>query len=159
MFFLGIKDLHAKIEGSNTVQHIVKAFFVGLMQQKSHQELSENKQLLVVESRKEMSNLPRIVAKPTTCRTMEDIQINEVLDFTQYALNDKVVLQKRKHPPFYTRMPHWPIYLKKQEYLRNKDRVRLDMLVEHNELRSFLTDKYPECKPAKLKPKKDSTDE
>ena len=30
---IGIKDLYAKIEGSNNLQHIVKAFFLGLLQQ------------------------------------------------------------------------------------------------------------------------------
>lgn len=147
---IGIKDLHAVIEGSNCVQHIVKAFFIGLLQQQSHQKLSETKQLLLVESRKEKSNLPRVVAKPSICRKEEEIGINEVLDFTQYALSDRIVLARKRHPPFYTRLPHWATYLKKQEYLRNKDTVRLDMLVEHGELRSFLTDKYPECKPAVL---------
>lgn len=32
---IGIKDLHAKIEGSTNLQHIVKAFFLGLLQQVS----------------------------------------------------------------------------------------------------------------------------
>lgn len=141
---IGIKDLSAKIEGSNCVQHIVKAFFIGLLQLQSHQQLAEKKQLLLVES----NNLPKIIAKPNVCRKVEEIGTNEILDFTQFALNDRVVLSRKRHPPFYTRLPHWPIYLKKQEYLRNKDAVRLDMLVESGELRSFLTDKYPECKPA-----------
>ena len=30
---LGIKDLHAKVEGSTNLQHIVKAFFIGLLKQ------------------------------------------------------------------------------------------------------------------------------
>lgn len=30
---IGIKDLRAKLEGSNNLQHIVKAFFIGLLQQ------------------------------------------------------------------------------------------------------------------------------
>lgn len=30
---VGIKDLRAKLEGSNNLQHIVKAFFIGLLQQ------------------------------------------------------------------------------------------------------------------------------
>lgn len=33
---IGIKDLHAKIEGSTNLQHIVKAFFLGLLQQVSN---------------------------------------------------------------------------------------------------------------------------
>ena len=30
---IGIKDLRAKLEGSHNLQHIVKAFFIGLLQQ------------------------------------------------------------------------------------------------------------------------------
>lgn len=30
---IGIKDLHAKVEGPTNVQHIIKAFFIGLLQQ------------------------------------------------------------------------------------------------------------------------------
>lgn len=30
---IGIKDLYARIEGSTNLQHIIKAFFVGLLQQ------------------------------------------------------------------------------------------------------------------------------
>lgn len=153
---LGIKDLYAKIEGSNCVQHIVKAFFIGLLQQQNHQELSEEKQLLLVQSRKQFSSLPQVIAKPSVCRKEDEIGINEVLNFTQFALKNRVVLNKKKHPPFYTRMPHWSIYLKKQEYHRNKDQVRLNMLVESGEMRSFLTEKYPECKPGKLKTKESS---
>lgn len=30
---IGIKDLYAKVEGSTNIQHLVKAFFIGLLQQ------------------------------------------------------------------------------------------------------------------------------
>lgn len=30
---IGIKDLHAKVEGSTNLQHVVKAFFLGLLRQ------------------------------------------------------------------------------------------------------------------------------
>lgn len=33
---IGIKDLYAKVEGPTNVQHIVKAFFIGLLQQVLH---------------------------------------------------------------------------------------------------------------------------
>jgi small subunit ribosomal protein S5 len=32
---IGIKDLYAKIEGPTNLQHIIKAFFIGLLQQVS----------------------------------------------------------------------------------------------------------------------------
>lgn len=148
---IGIKDIYAKIEGSTCVHHIVKAFFVGLLHQKTHQQLAEEKKLLVVEQHSQTGNLPRVVALPTECRKSEDLGINETTDFTQYALGDRVMLKRKKFAPFYTRLPHWELYLRKKEYWRNKERVRLDMLVEYGELRSFLTDKYPECRPVKGK--------
>jgi len=30
---IGIKDIYAKVEGSTNLQHIIKAFFIGLLQQ------------------------------------------------------------------------------------------------------------------------------
>ncbi|XP_063705613.1 small ribosomal subunit protein uS5m [Culicoides brevitarsis] len=150
---LGIKDLHAKVEGSTCVHHVVKAFFIGILQQKNLQQLAEEKGLLVVENRKTDGSLPKVVARPSRCRKEEEIDIDEVTDFKLYAMNNRVPLKRKKHPPFYTRLPYWPIYLKKQETIRNKDKVRLNMLVEHGELRSFLTDNYPECKPGRPKRK------
>lgn len=152
---LGIKDLHAVVEGSPCVHHVVKAFFIGILQQKNLQQLAEEKGLLVIEDRKGKGSLPKVVARPSVCRTEADIDINEVTDFTLYAMNNRVPLKRKKYPPFYTRMPHWPNYLRKQESIRNKDKVRLNMLVEHGELRSFLTDKYPECKPGQI-PKRET---
>lgn len=155
---IGIKDIYAKLEGSTCTHHIVKAFFVGLLQQKSHQQLAEDKKLLVVEQKNQTGNLPRVVAIPAECRKSRDIGINEVTDLTQYALGDRVVLRRKKFPPFYERLPHWQLYLKKREYWRNKEQVRLDMKVEYGDLRSFLTDTYPECRPYK-KPKEEAAEE
>jgi small subunit ribosomal protein S5 len=142
---VGIKDLRAKIEGSCCVQHIVKAFFIGLLQQKTHAQIAEEKQLHLVEYRKEHGNFPKVIASPVQCRKTEEIKTDEVLDFTQYCLNERVVLKKKKHPQFFMKLPSWEIYLRKQEKMRNHDKVRRRMLAEHGEIRSFLTDKYPEC--------------
>lgn len=149
---VGIKDLHAKIEGSTNIQHIVKAFFLGLLQQKTHKQLAEEKSLHVVEFRKENDNFPTIVASPTQCRKQDEIRSDEVMDFTQYVLGNRIVLKRKKFPPFYTKHRSYEIYLKKQERIRNNDKVRLDMMVNYGEVRSFLTDKYPECSETKNKP-------
>ncbi|GLV43460.1 mitochondrial ribosomal protein S5 [Carabus blaptoides fortunei] len=45
---IGIKDLHAKIEGSTNLQHIVKAFFLGVLQQKTHAQIAEEKKLHLI---------------------------------------------------------------------------------------------------------------
>lgn len=150
---LGIKDLYAKVEGSTNVQHVVKAFFLGLLHQKNHQQIAEEKRLHLVEFRKENSNLPKVVASPQSCRKDDEIDSNEVLNFTQYVMGDRIVLKKKKFPPFYTKHRSYEIYLRKQERIRNQDKVRLDMLVNYGELKSFLTDKYPECRPFRLPPK------
>lgn len=146
---LGIKDLYAKIEGPTSVQHVVKAFFLGLLQQKTHHQIAEEKGLHLVEIRNETGNIPKVVASPTVCRTKDDIKRDEIMDFTQYVLNERIVLKKKTFPPFYTKFRSWDLYLRKQEKMRNHDKIRLDMLANHGELRSFLTDKYPECKPKK----------
>ncbi|XP_055851737.1 28S ribosomal protein S5, mitochondrial [Episyrphus balteatus] len=152
---IGIKDLHAKVEGSTNLQHVVKAFFIGLLQQKTHEQIAEEKGLHLVEFRKELGGLPRVVASPNVCRKKEDIEINEVMDFTQYALNDKIVLKRKKFPPFFANTRGYELYLKKREYLRNQDNVRVDLTAHYGELRSFLTDKYPECRPHKFQREKE----
>merc|ERR1711990_1436398 len=48
----GIKDLYAKCEGSLNVQSVVKAFVLGLLRQRTHQALADEKQLHLVEMRK-----------------------------------------------------------------------------------------------------------
>lgn len=141
---IGIKDLRAKVEGSNNLQHIVKAFFIGLLQQRTHQQLAEEKKLHLVEYKDENENFPKVVASPSEVRTKDQIQKNETLDFTQYVMKDKVILKKRKFPRFYETMPHYKVYLKKYEKYRNHEKIRLNLKTEYGEVKSFLTDKYPE---------------
>ncbi|CAD0203992.1 unnamed protein product [Chrysodeixis includens] len=141
---IGIKDLRAKVEGSNNLQHIVKAFFIGLLQQRTHQQLAEEKKLHLVEFRSENEYFPKVVASPSEVRTKDELLKNETLDFTQYVMNNKVILKKKKFPRFYETMPHYKIYLKKYEKYRNHEKIRRDLKVEYGEVKSFLTDKYPE---------------
>lgn len=151
---IGIKDLHAKVEGATNVQHITKAFFLGLLQQKSYQQIAEEKGLHVVEFRSANGNFPHVVASPAVCRKAEDIRYEENLNFTQHVLDDRIIYRKKKRPPFYSKYRSYQIHLWRQEKLRNHDKIKLDMLVHYGEYRSFLTDKYPECRPARLPPKK-----
>lgn len=150
---IGIKDIYAKVEGSTNIQHVVKAFFLGLLAQKTHEKIVEEKGLHLVEFCKENSFYPTIIASPTKCRAASEIKTDEIVDFSQYCLDGRVRLQKKKFPPFYTKQKSWEIYQKKQEKLRNKDKVRIQMLKDYGEIRSFYTDKYPECKPYKKPPK------
>lgn len=97
--------------------------------------------------RSENLNYPRLIASPSVVRTAKDIKSTEIMDFTQYVLGGKVVLKLKKPDPFYYQLKSWKIKLKKDEYLRNQDKVRIRMFAEHGELKSFYSDKYPEAKP------------
>ncbi|CAH1961515.1 unnamed protein product [Acanthoscelides obtectus] len=156
---VGIKDLHAKVEGSTNVNHIMKAFILGLIRQKSPEEVAEQKRLHLVEICKENNYFPNVIASPKECRTHEEIPKDEVLDWKQYCFDGKVVLRKKKPPPFYTRLKSYEVYLKKQEKLRNQDKVRINLLAEYGELRTFLADKYPECRAYKPPKKEEANDE
>ncbi|KDR13269.1 28S ribosomal protein S5, mitochondrial [Zootermopsis nevadensis] len=142
---IGIKDLYAKVEGPTNLQHIIKAFFIGLLHQKTHQMLADEKKLHVVEFREENDYFPTVVASPATCRTLEEINADEVMDYTQYALGNRVFLKKKRLPPFFTKLPSWENYLKKTQYTRNRDKVKVTLLAEYDEVQSFYTEKYPEC--------------
>lgn len=144
---IGIKDLYAKVEGSTNVQHVTKAFFLGLMQQRTFQQIADEKGLYIVEFRKDHNFLPTVRAEPAKCRTQDELLPNEVLDYTQYCLNDRIVLRKKKQPPFYTKLPGWQTHLKRAEKRRSFDIIKHNAYVRYGELRSFLTEKYPEARP------------
>lgn len=146
---VGIKDLYAKCEGSPNVQHVTKAFFLGLLKQKPYEQLAESKGLYLVEFRKENGDFPKVLARPTKCRTEDEIKFDEVMDYTQFAMDGKLALKRKKFPLFYESSYGYQIYLKKQEKMRNHSQIRRDMLVEHGEMKSFLTDKHPEARPPK----------
>ncbi|KAK0182474.1 hypothetical protein PV327_000614 [Microctonus hyperodae] len=145
---VGIKNLLVKVEGSHNLQHVIKAFFIGLLQQKTHEEIAEDKKLHLVEFREENGNYPVVIASPTEVRKPHEIKSDEVLDFTQYVMGGKIRYIKPKSPPYYTKLPSWQIRLRKTAYLRNKEEVRTRIYAEHGELRSFYTDEYPTAKPS-----------
>lgn len=98
---IGIKDLHAKVEGSTNLQHIVKAFFVGLLQQKTPEILADETGYNVVELKQENDYYPQLIAKPS-----ETVEVSpQKLDFQEYVMKGKVVLQRKKFSPFYTKLP------------------------------------------------------
>ncbi len=57
---MGIKDLYVKLEGAPNNLHIVKAFFLGMLRQRSHQTLADEKGLHLVELRAENDFFPRV---------------------------------------------------------------------------------------------------
>lgn len=143
---LGIKDLAAKCEGSTNPQHIVKAFFLGLLQQKTYEQMAEDKKLYLVEFSKDTNFFPKVVGVPSQCRKKNEIIKNEILDFKQYCMNGKVVLRKPYQVTFYKKLPTYNIFLKRAEKRRSHDPIKHDLRTRYGELRSFLTDKYPEAR-------------
>ncbi|XP_075222075.1 mitochondrial ribosomal protein S5 [Lycorma delicatula] len=154
---LGIKDLYAKVEGPMNVQNITKAFFIGLLRQKTHEQLAEETNLHLVELREENDYFPEVVASPTNCLT----DCKEPPNFNQYCLENRVRLQKKKWPPFYTKLPSYENYLLKTERRRSHAKTGLQLRIQYGQLQSFLYEKYPECKaPGKWqKDKKDDSSE
>lgn len=146
---IGIKDLHARIEGATGVQHIVKAFFLSLLQQKTFNQMAEEKKLFLVEFRKDTHYFPRIVGVPSYCRTADEIPKSEDMDFKQYVMNGKVRLQKKHPPRFYENYPSYQIFLRRAEKKRSHEPIKRDLFTRYGEYRSFLTDKYPEAKAGK----------
>ncbi|KAJ8977474.1 hypothetical protein NQ317_001756 [Molorchus minor] len=93
----------------------MKAFFLGLIRQKSPEEMAEDKKLHLVEISKYNNYFPNVIASPKECRKAEEIPKDEILDFSQYCFD-----------------------------------VRNYLIAEYGEIRSFLADKYPECKQYRL---------
>lgn len=156
---IGIKNLYAKVEGSTNLQHIIKAFFIGLLRQKTSMQFAEEKKLHLVEMKYENDMYPKVIASPPVVRTEDEIPTSEIMNFTQYAMGGKLVLKRKEFPRFFHSHSSWRIRQRKQVYLRNKNDVRLRMYAEHGELRSFYTDKYPEARPHLWKKKERSTEE
>lgn len=142
---IGIKDLRTKIEGSSNPQSVTKAFLLGLLQQKTYQQLAEEKKLFVVEFDPKRHYFPQIVAKPSYCRKSNEVPVEENVDFKQYVLGGKVL---KKHEPLknpWAKLPSFERFLKKAEKKRAFPETKLHLRVRYGKLRSFLTDKYPEA--------------
>ncbi|XP_017865519.1 PREDICTED: 28S ribosomal protein S5, mitochondrial [Drosophila arizonae] len=124
---IGIQDLYAKIEGSTNLQHIVKAFFIGLMRQKSYNDIANETKLHVVERQMAKNGFTEIKASP-----VQDLQISEnnrFIDFMQFTLGNKIVLRKKKIPPYYVNSKGHHLFECKAERFRNQSNVRLHKLV------------------------------
>lgn len=112
----------------------------------------------LVEFKSENGNYPVVLASPLEVRKPQEVPSNETLDFTQYVMGNRVVLKKKKFPPFYTRLPSYKNKLLKMERIRNFEETRIHLLAKYGALHSFLTEKYPEAAlRRKRKPKKDET--
>lgn len=140
---IGIKDLRTKCEGSTNPQSIVKAFLLGLLQQKTYDQIAEEKKLYVVEFDERRGFFPRIVGVPSYCRTDNEIPKDENRDFKQYVFGGKVPLKRppRKNPA--VNLPGYQKHLKRTEKFRAWPAQKLYLRQRYGRLKSFLTDKYP----------------
>lgn len=124
---IGIQDLYAKIEGSTNLQHIVKAFFIGLMRQKSYNDIANETKLHIVERQMAKNGFTEIKASP-----VKDLKIHDnsrFVDFMQFTLGNKIVLKKKKIPPYYVYSKGHHLFECKSERFRNQANVRLHKLV------------------------------
>ncbi|KAB7498447.1 28S ribosomal protein S5, mitochondrial [Armadillidium nasatum] len=133
---LGIKNLNAKVEGSKNTQNITKAFFLGLLNQKTYQQMADEKQLYVAKLLPGMP--PKIMAAPSN---------GHVRSSSDYGMGGKVEIERKKFVPFYERLPSWETHLKKVLKNRNHEKIERQLELEYGQVQSFLTEKYPECVP------------
>jgi len=147
----GITDIHVSVIGSNNMQNLVKAFMLGLLRQKTHQTLADEKQLHLVEMRPENDFYPRVLASPSDgkTRTQAEIGHNEILDFEMICFEGNLPEPRSVKRNPYEGTPGWDVHIRRGWAYKHHARVRQRMRVEngeqHGAVRSHLHDKYPEC--------------
>lgn len=142
---IGIKDLRAKVEGSTHPAQIVKAFLIGLLQQKTHDQMAEEKKLFLVEFSRNNLYYPKVVGRPAnlnTLRKADEISSDEILDFKQYCYNGKIPLKRKPKSNPWKEMPTYIRYTKKVEKRRSWDETRLHLVAKYGRLTSFLKEKF-----------------
>jgi len=155
---VGIKDLYVKCEGATkNTQNIVKAFMLGLLRQRTHQALADEKQLHLVEMRKENDFYPTVLASPSDgkVRTKAEIGHNEVLDFEMISFEGNKPSwapgqsggEPKRNP--WERSPGWGRHVRRS-YAHAaaagvRQRMRIEHGPQHGSVRSHLAERYPEC--------------
>lgn len=132
----GITDLYAKVEGSasNNI-NLTKAFFLGLMNQKSYEEMAEEKKLHLVDLREESSFFPKVLASPKDrVRTEYEIKTpEENLDFTYYIYDGKIKMAKPRRSIPWLDHPKWYRYLDKLDYGKNREKTKLLLAAKYGD--------------------------
>ncbi|KAH8294788.1 hypothetical protein KR018_002863, partial [Drosophila ironensis] len=128
---VGIKDLYAKIEGSTNLQHIVKAFFIGLMRQRSYQNIANETNTYIVQEQNASGGYTEVKAIPHLISTQDCT--NSDVDYMHYTLGNKIVLKEKGVSPFYFNTKGHTYYKVKEERFRNQANVRF-----HNLINSYL---------------------
>jgi len=153
----GIKDLYAKIEGSNNIQCITKAFILGLLRQKSHQTMADEKGLHLVQMKKENDYFPQVLASPSNgkVRTQEEIGHNEILDFQMISFEGHLPAPRHARRNDFEGSMGWDKHLRRFWAREAHPRVRQHMWIQngftYGAVKSHLNDKYPECNEINMK--------
>uniref|UniRef100_A0A5S6R1M8 Small ribosomal subunit protein uS5m n=1 Tax=Trichuris muris TaxID=70415 RepID=A0A5S6R1M8_TRIMR len=125
---VGIRDLYAKVEGNTkNYQAIAKAFFDGLQKQETHQALADRKRLLVVEFRKELGYLPKVVASPShgELRSDSEIEPNEEFDLDDLYGHGRYPYRKPPKQPFWVTHESYLKKLWREHPYRNMEQVKM----------------------------------
>ncbi|XP_064601858.1 small ribosomal subunit protein uS5m-like isoform X2 [Liolophura sinensis] len=126
---VGITDMYAKAEGSKSnIQNLTKAFFKGLRNQETHQELADRLKLHVIESSPSRNNMPVVVASPSDGQTRDQVLPEEDLNFDRLYYDGKVQYIKPEKPKFYERLPSWKWKLKELTRRRNQPDAQIERL-------------------------------
>ncbi|KAH8361324.1 hypothetical protein KR084_004984, partial [Drosophila pseudotakahashii] len=124
---IGIKDLYAKIEGSTNLQHIVKAFFIGLMTQRSYQNIANETNLNIVQQQYTRNRFTEVKGMPFFNSSLH--HNNKEIDYMHFTLGNKIVLKKNEIVPFYVSTKGHELHRIKAERFRNQPKVRLQKLI------------------------------
>ncbi|KPM03400.1 28S ribosomal protein S5, mitochondrial-like protein, partial [Sarcoptes scabiei] len=141
---IGITDIHCKVEGNQkNYLNLTRAFLLGLINQKTYQQMADEKRLNLVERHESNGNYPVVLARPSEsaggCRTDKQISSEEILDFNIYINDGKVREETKLKPVYYTDKKGWHGYLKKWNYRQSREKVRIDLIARYGQMDSYLT--------------------
>lgn len=132
----GIKDLYAKAEGASGNQiNVTKAFFLGLMNQRSYQEMADEKRLHLVEMRDENFNFPTVLASPTSGPVQDYSIDDESHDFYYFINNGRIRQAPRVHRnPFIDDRDYYK-HRTKLDYFKNRHTTKLALAAKYGHTR------------------------
>lgn len=139
----GIKDIYCRVYGPTTNYYdITQAFYQGLRNQKSYQQMADDMGLHLVEFRKENGYFPSVKASPSDgkVRTVGEISPDEVVDFHMY-LNEGRIIERRVKEyslDWMRTMGYVKHLLQYHSILKNRQNTRVYLKAKYGQLDSFL---------------------
>lgn len=132
----GITDLYATVDGPTRNQiNLTKAFFLGLMNQRTYQDIANDKQLHLVDVREENYSYPQVLASPDgRVKTEADIKTTgENLDFTYYIYDGRIKQVASEKRPWFHGDKGWLRHLDKQDYIKNREHTKLLLAAKYGD--------------------------